>query len=124
MIKKIFTLVEFLFNNLQIRIIIIILSIISLLYALIIANFYGSMDFQYSPTILFYEKINPYEYFLYSKTIERLIPVQYPVYAHLTYIIFFPFSYLDWSSAKLIWSIINTLIALITAIFLCKKITK
>lgn len=79
------------------------------------------MDFQYSPTILFFEKINPYDYFLYSKTIERLYPVQYPVYAHATYILFFPFAYLDWSSAKLLWSIINTLLGFIIVLFLCQK---
>jgi len=108
-------------NNFYIKIVFIILSIISLCYALYIANSYGSTDFQYSPTILFFEKINPYDYFLYSKTIERLYPVQYPVYAHATYILFFPFAYLDWSSAKLLWSIINTLLGFIIVLFLCKK---
>ena len=119
--KKIIKFLEFLLNNFYIKIAGIILSIISLFYALYIANSYGSMDFQYSPTILFYEKINPYDYFLYSKTIERLYPVQYPVYAHATYILFFPFAYLDWSSAKLLWSIINTLLGFIIVLFLCQK---
>lgn len=121
MTKKIIKFLEFLLNNFYIKIVFIILSIISLFYALYIANSYGSMDFQYSPTILFFEKINPYDYFLYSKTIERLYPVQYPVYAHATYILFFPFAYLDWSSAKLLWSIINTLLGFIIVLFLCQK---
>lgn len=107
--------------NFYIRILVTVLSIISLFYALYIANSYGSMDFQYSPSVLFYQKINPYEYFLYSKTNERLLLAQYPVYAHLTYILFYPFAYFDWSSAKIIWSLINTLLGFVIVWLLCKK---
>jgi len=46
----------------------------------------GSQDFQCSPTILFLEKINPYEYFLSGNIDKKIILWQFPVYSHLTYI--------------------------------------
>ncbi|SVE01129.1 uncharacterized protein METZ01_LOCUS453983, partial [marine metagenome] len=56
---------------------------ISVLHALKIANTYGTTDFQYSPTVLFLEKINPYEYFM-SGNYNRIMFSQYPIYAHIT----------------------------------------
>jgi len=108
------------FYNKFFLLIIFFLAIGSIFYALIIANTYGSMDFPYSPTLLFVDKINPYEYFLYSNTQNRFIGVQYPVYAHATFILFSPFSYLEWDLAKLTWSIINLFLAFLSSYFFLK----
>jgi hypothetical protein len=121
LIKKTFKFLDFLIFNFYARILIIFLSIISLCYGLYVANTLGSIDFQYSPTTLFRDKINPYDYFLYSPTKEKIILSQKPVYAHLLYIFFYPFALIKWEVARLVWSIINVLLGFIIVIFLCKK---
>lgn len=95
-----------------------LISIFSIIYSFNIAITYGSTDFQYSPTVLFKEKINPYEYFLYSENTERIFPVQYPVYSHLTYFLFYIYALFDWPTAKILWGISNILIALISSIII------
>ena len=110
------------FYNKFIFLILIILAILSVFYALIIANTIGSMDFPYSPTKLFVDKVNPYEYFLYSEDKEKIIGVQYPVYAHATFILFSPFSYFEWNISRISWSILNVFLGILCAyIFLKKK---
>ena len=94
------------------------LGILSAFYALYIANTYGSMDFQYSPTLLFKEKVNPYEYFLYNNNLDRIIGAQYPVYSHATYIFFYFFSFFDYETSRLIWSLINLSIGTIVGIII------
>jgi hypothetical protein len=121
LIKKTFKFLDFLLFNFYTRILIIFLSIISLYYALLVANTFGSIDFQYSPTAIFRDQINPYDYFLYSPTKEKIIMSQAPVYAHFLYIFLFPFTLLKWEGARLAWSIINVLLGFIIVIFLCKK---
>jgi hypothetical protein len=121
LIKKKFKFLVFLIFNFYVRILIIFLSIISLCYALYVANTFGSIDFQYSPTTLFRDQINPYDYFLYSPTKEKIILSQGPVYAHLLYIFLFPFTLIKWEAARLVWSIINVLLGFTIVIFLCKK---
>lgn len=106
------------FKNKLILYFILFLGILSALYALYIANTYGSMDFQYSPTLLFKEKTNPYEYFLYNNNLSRIIGAQYPVYSHATYIFFYFFSFFDYEISRLIWSLINFSIGLIVGILI------
>tara|TARA_A100001234_G_scaffold57842_1_gene49728 strand:+ start:53 stop:1213 length:1161 start_codon:yes stop_codon:yes gene_type:complete len=113
--------IKIILNNKLIFIFIISLAILSILYALKIANTYGTMDFPYSPTLLFMDKINPYEYFLFSKDTSRFIAAQYPVYAHATYILFSPFSYLEWNFAKATWSIINLFLGFLISYIFIKK---
>jgi hypothetical protein len=81
----------------------------------------GSQDFQWSPTILFLEKINPYEYFLSGNIDKKIILWQFPVYSHLTYILFIPFVYFDWFTAKLIWCLLNIFISVFCFFFLCRR---
>ena len=101
--------------------ILVVLALISTGYALSIANSYGSMDFQYSPTLLFKNKINPYEYFLYSENLDKIIAVQYPAYTHAAYIFFFPFSLIEYETSRLIWSCINIILAAISVSVIAKK---
>ena len=114
--KKI-NLLGFLKNKL-ILFFILSLGILSAFYALYIANTYGSMDFQYSPTLLFKEKVNPYEYFLNNNNLNRIIGAQYPVYSHATYIFFYFFSFFDYETSRLIWSLINLLIGTIVGMIM------
>ncbi len=107
------------FKNKFILYFIFFLGILSALYALYIANTYGSMDFQYSPTLLFKDKINPYEYFLYNDNYNLIIGSQYPVYSHAIYIFFYFFGFFDYETARLIWSLINLLIGTYVSILIC-----
>jgi hypothetical protein len=99
----------------------VVLALISTGYAFSIANSYGSSDFQYSPTLLFKDKINPYEYFLYSENLDKIIDVQYPVYTHATYIFLSPFSLIDYETSRLIWSCINIILAAMSVLAISKK---
>ncbi len=102
---------------------ILIFTFVSVIYAFNIANSYGSLDFQYSPTVIFTEKINPYEYFLYlagNKNLDKIIGVQYPIYSHALYPLFYFFTFFDWDSAKLIWSIINIFLGFICVVIVSK----
>ena len=109
------------FYNKLVLLFLFFLAIISISYALIIANTNGSMDFPYSPSKIFIDKINPYEYFLYSKDTSRFIGVQYPVYAHATFILFSPFTYFEWEFSRAAWSIFNVLLGLLCSYIFLKK---
>jgi hypothetical protein len=101
-----------------------ICSLISIAHALRIANtstLGGGIDFQFSPSVLFVDKINPYEYFLEGNKENIIMYAQWPSYAHLTYILFSPFTFLDWDNARLFWSIINLFFSFFCVIILSKQ---
>ena len=97
-------------NNKKILILFLILlsllACISILHGFKIANSYGSVDFQYSPTVLFLEKINPYETFISGKIDGNIMLAQYPIYSHVTYVVLAPLGLLEWEVARLIWSLL------------------
>ena len=99
---------------------IILIATSSVLYAFFIANTYGSLDFQYSPSKLFKDKINPYEQYL-SGDHSKFIGAQYPLYSHATYVFFSLFSLLDWETSRLVWSIVNLLLAILSVLIISKK---
>ena len=105
-------------------ILIIIFSLISISHALRIANtgaLGGGIDFQFSPSVLFIDKINPYEYFLEGNKDNKIMYAQWPSYAHLTYILFAPFTFLDWENARFLWSVINLFIAFFCVVLLSNQ---
>ncbi len=63
-----------------------------------------SQDFQWSPSVLFWRHINPYEHYLNG---GDLILSQAPNYLQLLYIILKPFTIMNWEQAKLIWALSN-----------------
>ena len=79
-----------------------------------------SQDFQWSPSVLFSEGINPYTYYLNGNEDKRIILWQAPNYAHLTYIALLPFSYLSWDVAKLVWAISTLFCAILSVRVLSK----
>jgi len=93
---------------------------ISVFHAFKIANSYGSIDFQYSPTVLFLEKINPYEYFMSGNLDNRIMFAQWPFYTHATYVVLSPFGFLEWETARLVWSIFNIVAAFYCVILVSK----
>ena len=80
-----------------------------------------SRDFQWSPTVLFWEGINPYVYYLAGNEGNRIILSQAPNYAHLTYLILYPFSIFSWELAKFFWVGITLLLSLLTVKILSVK---
>ncbi|ABP33552.1 glycosyltransferase family 87 protein [Polynucleobacter asymbioticus] len=81
-----------------------------------------SQDFQWSPTVLFLEGINPYQYFLNGNIDNRIILSQAPNYAHLAYFICAPFAIMDWWYAKLIWALTNILLAIVCVNIISKEV--
>ena len=84
-----------------------------------------SFDFHFSPTKLVADGINHYEYILDGNhddgPYDKIMYDQNGVYAQGLFVILIPFTYLGWDNAKLVWSILNIILAILIPIFLCKK---
>ena len=84
-----------------------------------------SFDFHLSPAQLVSEGINHYQYILDGKhddgPNDRLMYDQNGVYAQGLFVLFIPFTWLDWDNAKLLWSIINIFLSFLIPILICKK---
>ena len=84
-----------------------------------------SFDFHYSPAKLVAEGTNIYQYILEGKhdygPDDKLMHDQNGNYAQGLFIILFPFTFLDWDNAKLLWSLINIIIAIMIPLILSKK---
>ena len=79
-----------------------------------------SNDLMWSPTKLFWEHINPYQYYLDGNLDNKIILSQNPNYHHLTYVILYPLSLLSFENAKIFWTFFNFLISILI-IFILKK---
>ena len=101
-----------------------LLSIISLGGAFYQAQLI-SFDFHFSPTKLVADGINHYEYILDGNhddgPDDKIMYDQNGVYAQGLFIILIPFTYIGWDNAKLVWSILNIILAILIPLLLCKK---
>ena len=100
------------FSNILIFLI-IILGFLSLSQGIKNALF-NSQDFQWSPSLLLRNGINPFDYVLTNDSHEKIIKTQIPNYFHGLYVIFLPFTLLNWETAKLYFVIFNILITIHT----------
>ena len=82
--------------------------------------FFKSLDFQWSPAKLVFEKINHYEYMLEGKR-EKIIGSQFGEYLHGLYILLYPFTLLSWEIAKIAWFVLNFFLIFYIPFVLCKK---
>ena len=105
--NKIITIKNILFSLL------IILAVISLSQGVLNA-LTNSQDFQWSPTLLLRTGINPFNYVLNDVKHEKIIMTQIPNYFHGLYVIFLPFTFLNWEKAKLFFVFFNILITIHT----------
>tara|TARA_B100000989_G_scaffold290607_1_gene263974 strand:- start:486 stop:1715 length:1230 start_codon:yes stop_codon:yes gene_type:complete len=80
----------------------------------------GHHDFQWSPTKLVFENVNHYHYML-SGNIEKIMMSQYGEYLHGLYILFYPYTLLEWTHAKVAWMLTNIILLFLIPIMLCKK---
>ena len=122
--KKIFKLL----NNNKIQLLLVVFSffliIISVTRALYLAQIF-SFDFHYSTAKLVSEGVNHYRYILdgyrdYGPN-DKLMYDQNGLYAHGLIILLIPFTWLDWDSAKFLWSIFNAVLGIFMPIVLCIK---
>ena len=80
----------------------------------------GHHDFQWSPAKLVFENINHYQYMLDGNT-EKIMMSQYGEYLHGLYILFFPYTLMDWPYAKIAWMATNIFLLFIIPIMICRK---
>ncbi len=84
-----------------------------------------SFDFHFSPSKLVAEGVNHYEYILDGNhddgPDDKIMYDQNGVYAQGLFVILIPFTYMGWDNAKLVWSILNIILALLIPLLLCKK---
>ena len=84
-----------------------------------------SFDFHFSPSKLVAEGVNHYEYILDGNhndgPDDKIMYDQNGVYAQGLFVLLIPFTYIGWDNAKLIWSILNIILALLIPLLLCKK---
>ena len=101
-----------------------LLSVISLSGAFYQAQLI-SFDFHFSPTKLVADGINHYEYILDGNhddgPDDKIMYDQNGVYAQGLFVILIPFTYIGWDNAKLVWSILNIILAILIPLLLCKK---
>ena len=74
-------------------------------------------DFQWQPSVLFWDGVNHYQKFILNGKGDFLC--QNGEYAHILQVILYPFSILDWENARLMWLITNTIFAFLIPIQLC-----
>ena len=82
--------------------------------------FYKSLDFQWSPAKLVFEKINHYEYMLSGKR-EKIIGSQFGENLHGFYVLLYPFTLISWEKAKIVWFILNFFLIFYIPFLLCNK---
>ena len=100
-----------------------------LLYSLIVISVFSfsntvskgminGCDFHWRPAVLFWDGINHYQQFILNGRGDFLC--QNGEYAHLLNVLYYPFTLLEWESARLIWLIINIFLVFIIPLFICK----
>ena len=110
-------------NNFLIILIVILGSTVFTSYFQVIKDVIsptGHHDFQWSPSKLLFEKINHYEYMLSGKT-EKILMSQYGEYLHGLYVLFYPFTLLNWSQAKIAWMLLNIILLVLIPTMICRK---
>ena len=95
----------------------IVVSIVSFINT-ISKGLVNGCDFQWQPSVLFWEGINHYQKFILNGKGDFLC--QNGEYAHILHVILYPFSVLEWEKARLMWLVTNTLFAFLIPIIACK----
>jgi hypothetical protein len=67
-----------------------------------------SQDFQWMPSRLMWQGVNPYEVYLGGHR-DQLILEQIPNYGHFIYVILLPYAMLPWAYAKVAWLLTNVM---------------
>lgn len=81
--------------------------------------YYGSQDFQWSPTKLFVEGKNPYKTVLSGDDKKEIILSQFPNYLSPLYVVIYPFGYMDFKVAKISWAVLNICLSILCVYLIC-----
>ena len=97
------------FNNFTILIFIISLFVFQSYIPIVIEaiSHNGSSDFQWKPATCAYNGVNHYRAYLNDHFSCAKFMTQHGEYLHGFYIILYPFTLLDWTTAKIFWFILN-----------------
>ena len=112
MISNFFFKYKLIFLNL-----LIIVSIFSFINT-ISKGLVNGCDFQWQPSVLFWEGVNHYQKFILNGKGDFLC--QNGEYAHIFHVILYPFSILEWEKARLMWLVTNILFAFLIPIIACR----
>ena len=88
----------------KILIFLIIISLVSFIETLS-KGFVNGCDFQWQPSVLFWDGINHYEKFIKNSKSDFLC--QGGEYGHLLHVIFYPYTLFEWEVAKSLWVFTN-----------------
>ena len=107
----------FIKNKLIFLNLLIIVSILSFINT-ISKGLVNGCDFQWQPSVLFWEGVNHYQKFILNGKGDFLC--QNGEYAHILHVILYPFSILEWEKARLMWLVTNILFAFLIPIAACR----
>ena len=77
-------------------------------------------DFQWQPSVLFWQGINHYERFILNGNWDFMC--QGGQYSQIFHVILYPFTLFEWETAKLLWVIVNSCLAFVITLVLCKNL--
>ena len=106
--KNLYTLIKFF---------LIIFAFVSLFRGVYNA-YIGSINFHYSPAVMAWSGENHYEFMLNG---GALMLSQNGEYGQGIYILFYPFTLMSWTQAKVVWMLINISLAFFLPIFFSRK---
>ena len=110
--------INFFFKNKLIFLnLLIIISIFSFINT-VSKGLVNGCDFQWQPSVLFWEGVNHYQKFILNGKGDFLC--QNGEYAHLLHVILYPFSILEWEKARLMWLVTNILFAFLIPTIACR----
>ena len=81
----------------------------------------GSADFQWQPAKCVFEGINHYQSYLLGDGKCKTFMSQLGEYAQGFYVIIYPFTVLEWNTAKLFWFLLNLILIISISFLMCKK---
>ncbi len=77
-------------------------------------------DFQWQPSVLFWEGVNHYQKFIANGKGDFLC--QNGEYAHLLHVLYYPFTLFKWETARMLWLMVNVLFVIFIPIVICKSL--
>ena len=105
-------------NKIIILYILVFVSIISFLDT-IRKGLLNGCDFQWQPSVLFWQGINHYEKFIKNGKADFLC--QGGEYSHLLHVILYPYTLFEWEIARALWVITNIFFSILIVYLICKK---
>ena len=82
-------------------------------------GFLNGCDFQWQPSVLFWQGINHYEKFIANDKWDFMC--QGGQYSQLFHVILYPFTLVEWETARILWVITNSIFVFLIGIVICKK---